>query len=210
MGPLGLLKALALTGGDWVIYGLLACSVLAVAVIIERGLLLRRETQDFEALRSALLGRMGGEVGEAEKVVAKHAGAAARILKTALAQSHQGPEGVEDLLVGASLEERAKLEKRLLILGTLGNNAPFVGLFGTVLGVIKAFHDLSASTSGPEVVMQGLSEALIATAVGLFVAIPCVVGYNYFQKKVRDLLSGTESLGRFLLAQVRLGRPARR
>ena len=210
MGPLSLLKSLALTGGDWVIYGLLACSVLAVAVLFERGLLLRRETLDFDALRAALLKGMGGEMGAIEKIVSQHSGAAARILKTALTHSHSGPEGVEDLLVASSLEERARLEKRLLILGTLGSNAPFVGLFGTVLGVIKAFHDLSASTAGPEVVMQGLSEALIATAVGLFVAIPCVVGYNYFQKKVRDLLSGTESLGRFIVAQVRQGRPVRR
>ena len=211
MGPLSLLKSLALTGGDWVIYGLLACSVLAVAVLLERGLLLRRETQDFEALRDALLkGGELGELGDIETTVGKHTGAAARILRTALTHSHSGPEGVEDLLVASSLEQRARLEKRLLILGTLGNNAPFVGLFGTVLGVIKAFHDLSAATAGPDVVMQGLSEALIATAVGLFVAIPCVVGYNYFQKKVRDLLSGTESLGRFIMAQVRQGRPARR
>mgnify|MGYP001615887042 CR=1 FL=1 len=58
--------------------------------------------------------------------------------------------------------------------------------------------------------MQGLSEALIATAVGLFVAIPCVVAYNYYQKKVRDILSGTETLGRFLMAQIRSGKAMRR
>ena len=105
--------------------------------------------------------------------------------------------------MAATLAEKRGLERRLLILGTLGNNAPFVGLFGTVLGVIKAFHDLSQSGSGPEVVMQGLSEALVATAVGLFVAIPCVVSYNALSAKVRDLLARTESLGRILIAQVR-------
>lgn len=204
------LKTLALTGGEWVIYGLLLCSILAVAVIIERGILLRREQKDFESLRAALIAGMGGELSAAETIVGRHSGAAGRILKTALGHAQHGVEGVEDLLVATSLEERGRLEKRLLILGTLGNNAPFVGLFGTVLGVIKAFHDLSQSNAGPEVVMQGLSEALIATAVGLFVAIPCVVGYNFYQKKVRDLLSGTESLGRFLMAQVRAGKSAKR
>src|SRR5207302_7410165 len=110
------------------------------------------------------------------------------------------------LLASASLSERQRLEQRLLVLGTLGANAPFVGLFGTVLGVIKAFHDLSQASAGPEVVMQGLSEALIATAVGLFVAIPCVVAYNFFSKNVKDLLGGTESLGRYLMANVREGK----
>ncbi len=203
---LDFMKALALTGGDWVIWGLLLCSVVAVAVIIERGLVLLREEKGFGALREALLAQLGGELAVLERTLERHRGAAGRILKTALAQAHHGPEGVEDLLVAASLEEKGRLERRLLALGTLGNNAPFIGLFGTVLGVIKAFHDLSESGAGPEVVMQGLSEALIATAVGLFVAIPCVVAYNYYQKKVKDLLSGTESLGRFLMARVRSGR----
>ena len=100
--------------------------------------------------------------------------------------------------------ERQHLERRLLILGTLGNNAPFIGLFGTVLGVIKAFHDLAQSASaGPEVVMQGLSEALIATAVGLLVAIPSVIAYNYFQKRVNDLLGQTDALVHLLMAQLK-------
>lgn len=204
------MKTLALTGGDWVIWGLLLCSVAAVAIMIERGLVLFREEKAFRELRETLMGKLGEELGVLEKAIGRHEGAAGRILKTALAQSHHGPEGVEDLLVAASLEERERLERRILALGTLGNNAPFIGLFGTVLGVIKAFHELSQSGAGPEVVMQGLSEALIATAVGLFVAIPCVVGYNYFSKKVKDLLSGTESLGRFLMAQIRSGKAMRK
>ena len=207
---LSTIRTLALTGGDWVIWGLLLCSVVAVAVIVERFLLLKREFEDFESLRQALIGKKDADLDEAEKAVSKHSGASARILKTALAHAHHGPEGVADLLVAASLEEKTRLEKRLLVLGTLGNNAPFVGLFGTVLGVIRAFNDLSDAGAGPEVVMKGLSEALIATAVGLFVAIPCVVGYNFLNKRLRDLLTGTESLGRFLLAQVRAAKPSKR
>ncbi|MBI4377132.1 MAG: MotA/TolQ/ExbB proton channel family protein [Elusimicrobia bacterium] len=203
---LEVLKALALTGGDWVIWALLLSSVVAIAAIIERGMLLFREEKSFNELRCALMGQLGGEIGAIEKTARKYEGAAGTILKTALAQASHGAAGVEDLLVAASLEEKGRLERRLLLLGTLGNNAPFVGLFGTVLGVIKAFHDLSQSGAGPEVVMQGLSEALIATAVGLFVAIPCVISYNYFQKKVKELLAGTESLGRFILAQIRTRR----
>ena len=200
---LAFIKSLALRGGDWVIYGLILCSVVALAIMVERAIVLLREERAFRGLREEVMGELGGGIPALEKVVDRHGGAAGRILKTALAQAEHGPEGVEDLLVAASLEEKRRLERRLLALGTLGNNAPFVGLFGTVLGVIKAFHDLSEVAAGPEVVMQGLSEALIATAVGLFVAIPCVVAYNYLSKKVKDLLSGTESLGRFMLARIR-------
>ncbi len=81
------------------------------------------------------------------------------------------------------------LEKRLGILATFGNNAPFIGLFGTVLGVMKAFHDLGVSNEfGVRVVMEGISQALVATALGLFVAIPCVMSYNYFVRKIKKIL----------------------
>lgn len=84
---------------------------------------------------------------------------------------------------------RLDLEKRLGILATFGNNAPFIGLFGTVLGIIKAFHDLGHSSEfGVRVVMAGISEALVATAMGLFVAIPSVIAYNYFVRKSRKIL----------------------
>jgi biopolymer transport protein ExbB len=86
----------------------------------------------------------------------------------------------------------------MMLLGTLGNNAPFIGLFGTVLGVIKAFHDLAQSGAGPEVVMSGLSEALVATAVGLLVALPCVFAFNNLQKRIKDLMGEMEALGRRL------------
>ncbi|MFA5455602.1 MAG: MotA/TolQ/ExbB proton channel family protein [Sulfurimonas sp.] len=96
-------------------------------------------------------------------------------------------------LSGAKI--RILLEKRLGILATFGNNAPFIGLFGTVLGVINAFHTLSKEGSefGVNAVMGGISEALVATAAGLFVAIPSVIAYNYFVRKIKMLLLETEA-----------------
>lgn len=95
----------------------------------------------------------------------------------------------KDLYSYSPLELRLALEKRLGILATFGNNAPFIGLFGTVLGIIKAFHDLGTSSEfGVRVVMAGISEALVATAMGLFVAIPSVIGYNYFVRKIKFLM----------------------
>lgn len=99
-----------------------------------------------------------------------------------------------NLLSYEPLTLKLLLEKRLGILATFGNNAPFIGLFGTVLGVIKAFHSLGTSTEfGVRVVMTGISEALVATAMGLFVAIPSVIAYNYFVRKIKTLLLIYES-----------------
>jgi biopolymer transport protein ExbB/TolQ len=205
MENLGPLKYLALSGGEWVIYLLLACSVLAVAVIIDRALALAREKKAFGLLNEKVGLRIEeGDLDGAAKAANAAPGAAAAILLAGLRHVRAGLASVEEHLDAARLRERRRLEQRLLILGTLGNNAPFIGLFGTVLGVIKAFHDLSASAgAGPEVVMQGLSEALVATAVGLLVAIPAVLAFNYFQKRVNDLLVDTESLARLLLAHLK-------
>ncbi|MBI3548737.1 MAG: MotA/TolQ/ExbB proton channel family protein [Elusimicrobia bacterium] len=202
---LELIKGLALTGGDWVIWMLLASSVLALAVIIERGILLKREKVALEQLRE----RIGDKIASADlgvlgKEAAKVQGLAARVLSAGIVQASHGAAVAEEYMAAAGLEERQAIERRVMILGTLGNNAPFIGLFGTVLGVIKAFRDLAmASTEGPEAVMRGLSEALIATAVGLFVAIPCVIAFNFFQKRIKDLLSGVETMNRLLLARLK-------
>jgi len=81
--------------------------------------------------------------------------------------------------------ESERMQRYLDILGTIGNVTPFIGLFGTVLGIIRAFHDLSLATGGgPSVVANGIAEALVATAMGLFVAVPAVIAYNLFVKKI--------------------------
>ncbi|MDD5304217.1 MAG: MotA/TolQ/ExbB proton channel family protein [Elusimicrobia bacterium] len=178
------LMALALTGGGWVIWALIISSIGGVAVAYDRWNLLKEESKALASLRPVFLAALAaGDSDAAVKAVKSNPGAAARVLSE--------PEN----LSAALSDERRHLEGRLLWLGTLGNNAPFIGLFGTVLGVIKAFHDLAESGAGPEVVMAGLSEALVATAVGLLVAIPSVLAFNFLQKKMRDLLSETEALG---------------
>lgn len=125
------------------------------------------------------------------------------ILRACLSNLSLGREALEQILESSKIQERMELEKDLLVLGTLGNNAPFIGLFGTVLGIIKAFNDLAvAGTSGPAVVMRGVSEALVATAMGLFIAIPAVVSYNYFQGQIKRSLLNADRLCRVLLAHV--------
>ncbi|MCB0368506.1 MAG: MotA/TolQ/ExbB proton channel family protein, partial [Bdellovibrionales bacterium] len=108
-------------------------------------------------------------------------------------QANKNPESIDRALMSYLKEERIQLEKGLAVLGTLGANAPFIGLFGTVLGIIRSFAYLGSQT-GSTAVMSGVSQALYATALGLFVAIPAVVSFNIFSKKIKDLQSKVESL----------------
>jgi biopolymer transport protein ExbB/TolQ len=205
MTTVPLLHALVGTGGAWVIYLLILASVFSLAVIVERFFVLRRERGFYREFRSALADHLDrGDVKSASALVQKAPGAAAALLRVGLARPEAGPAAVEERLAAARIEAKYQLERRLWVLGTLGNNAPFVGLFGTVLGVIKAFADLAgAEGSGPEVVMAGLSEALIATAVGLLVAIPAVMAYNYLMKRAGELLADVDGLSRRLLAALK-------
>src|SRR5208283_4247536 len=111
---------------------------------------------------------------------------------------------------GALALERTRMERGLAFLGTLGNNAPFVGLLGTVIGIIEAFEVLgrtegAGATGGalaPQAIMGSISEALVATAVGLAVAIPAVAAFNYFQRRIQSTLANTEALSKVLLAHL--------
>ena len=116
-------------------------------------------------------------------------------------------------MAGAAALQRMKLEKRLAYLGTLGNNAPFIGLFGTVIGVVGAFDALgkaaekplaqaASQAMAPQQVMSSIAEALVATAVGLAVAIPAVAANNVFQRMIKSTLANTEALSRVLLSHL--------
>jgi biopolymer transport protein ExbB len=100
------------------------------------------------------------------------------------------------------------MQRRLIFLGTVGNNAPFVGLLGTVIGVLGAFEELgkvnaaNAAQLAPERVMGTIAEALVATAIGLLVAIPAVAVFNYFQGLMTSALENAETLGHVLLTHM--------
>lgn len=118
-----------------------------------------------------------------------------RLAPAGLDHFSKGPASVEQAMVSKLVLEQTALERNLIILESLGNNAPFIGLFGTVLGIIKAFSDLATSgQSGMGVVMVGLSSALIATAFGILVAIPAVMANNAFQTRLKRVSANTQSL----------------
>ncbi|MGH7898447.1 MAG: MotA/TolQ/ExbB proton channel family protein [Candidatus Binatia bacterium] len=201
------LKAFTLLGGDWVLWILIFASILSVTVMIERLIYFWRNRTPVERFIEAFTDRLGrDDVNGASALADMTKGAEARIAKIGLAHFNEGEQVVEEMMASRKVAERLRLEKYLMILGTMGNNAPFFGLFGTVLGIIKAFHDLGQSgggATGATTVMAGISEALVATAMGLLVAIPAVIAYNYFNKKVREFAANSETLERIILAHLK-------
>ena len=122
------------------------------------------------------------------------------MVRTAASAAAGGNEAVEKAVQSTIDRRRLEYEQWLFVLGTLGNNAPFIGLFGTVLGIIRAFADLAVANRGggantAGTVMGGISEALVATAVGLFVAIPAVLAYNIFQRLLKRVVGRSNALG---------------
>jgi len=199
------LRNLALIGGDWVLYLLLLSSVLSLAVVIYKAVFFYRNRvgwDDFLEMLTAFMNK--DDIDAAVEYVRRVSTPSARVLFAGFQSIDKGPEAVEEILIGKRISEKFKMESMLVILGTLGNNAPFVGLFGTVLGIIKAFHDLAVAQSpNPSVVMAGVSEALVATAVGLLVAIPAVIAYNYFQRRVKEFVTQMEAASKILLVYLK-------
>jgi biopolymer transport protein ExbB len=197
---------LALGGDAWVLWLLFLASVFSVGVMIERWRTFQRATPgNFSALMDALAQRLASRDVEGARGLARQSGRVeGRVAEAGLDSFEKGPATVEEVLYSRWLRERQLLEQRLIILGTLGNNAPFLGLFGTVLGIIKAFNDLALSgQGGVTVVMAGISAALVATAFGILVAIPAVVANNYFITRLKQIQTNTDALSRILLAYLK-------
>ncbi len=180
----------ALLGTAWVLYLLLGMSVVSLAAMAERWFFFRKHRCNPEALGASLCEHLSREdVFGAEEMLARHPSMEAKIVLPALRWIEGGPAALADAIDSEVAKRRKDLERSTTLLGTLGNNAPFVGLFGTVIGVIEAFHQLSGGPNNSAMgnVMSGIAEALVATGVGLFVAIPAVVAYNLVQKSVGDV-----------------------
>jgi biopolymer transport protein ExbB len=201
------------TGATAVLWLLVGLSFTTVVVMIERWLFLRARGGDLRALAEGLDSRLrAGDLPGALRELAASPAVAATIAAAGLRLAERGPAAAEKAMQSAAALERGRLEDRLAFLGTVGNNAPFVGLFGTVVGVIHAFEELGRGAAGhagasaaagqvaTQAVMARIAEALVATAVGILVALPAVAAYNLFQRRVSTLLRGTEVLSNLVLA----------
>jgi biopolymer transport protein ExbB/biopolymer transport protein TolQ len=184
------LLKVALLGSSWVMYLMLALSVFSIGAMIERWWFFFKRRGDLaELAEKVLLALEQGDDRGARELLRNSKTLEAAIIEPALRFIPGGPDAVSDAVESELIGMRQEMERGTTMLGTLGNNAPFIGLFGTVIGVIIAFQNLSLNQGNAAMgsVMAGIAEALIATAVGLLVAIPAVVSYNVIQKKVGEV-----------------------
>jgi biopolymer transport protein ExbB/TolQ len=202
-------------GAEWVMWLMLGLSVISVAIMLERAWFYWSLRDDIATLASELRSHLrNNDLEGARKRMEQSPSAEAAVVVAGLAEADRGARSAEEAMHGASALQRLKLERRLAFLGTLGNNAPFIGLFGTVIGVVMAFEALgdekvaqgaaeaAANLGAPQQVMAAIAEALVATAVGLAVAIPAVAMFNVFQRQARSILANTEVLSRVLIAHL--------
>lgn len=173
--------------GGWTLYVLIGASVLSVTVIIFKLVEFwgksKTKRTDFvvKIMKRLKKGDMDGSVELCEATNSPMAPVAKAGIKAHLDKNTSVGEAMDrEIMI-----ETVRLERFTTILGTIGSIAVYIGLFGTVLGIIRAFHDISKIGSGGiSIVIGGVSEALIATAAGLFVAIPAVIAYNFFTKLI--------------------------
>ena len=194
---------LAGTGATWVLYALIALSAVQLAVILERAIAYRR-SRAHRTLRTAFRGALAsGGAPAVQLAIAQDRSIEASVVRAGAAAAERGAPAAQELMRAALVEHKLTLERGLSFLGTLGANAPFVGLFGTVLGIIHATQDLSSAAghAGAQV-MSGISEALVSTAVGLLVALPAVAAYNYFQRVLKTRATAAEALAGELVAHL--------
>lgn len=187
-----------------VLFLLLALSIWSVATMI----------QCHRLIRVATGGKSGRDLfGEFQKIIRDRnvsngstAGSDSlygEVMKEIIAVDQQ-PMQIDRSVKSLLVAKRTQIEKGLTVLATLGSNAPFIGLFGTVLGIIQAFGALGAQQSNASSVMVGISEALVATAVGLFVAIPAVIAFNFFSRRLRVLITNCETLRDLYISKMTL------
>ncbi len=206
----------AMLGAEWVMWVLLGLSFASIAVMIERYRYFRTLDDDLDALATRLDTALRSDDLEAAKILLSGSKSpAALIAASGVAALDRGASPAKHVMQGMLARVRQRLDRGLAFLGTIGNNAPFVGLLGTVIGIIQAFDALkpppglrgaaaaAAAASATGRVMGTIAEALVATAIGLFVAIPAVAAYNYFQRRVKLMLASSEMLTQVVLAHAR-------
>jgi len=197
---------LAAVGSEWILWLLVGLSLISVAVMIERIIFYQslsgRDANLLKALHSALA---DNDLARAQALVKDSGAPGGRIATQMLDTSSRGTGSMAAIMAALRPGEKLRLERSLNFLGTVGANAPFIGLLGTVLGIIETFRAIersgvAGSAEYSTAVMSGIYEALVATAVGLVVAIPAVIAYNFFQRRVKALLGEADALTNMVLA----------
>lgn len=199
------LTAFAMLGAEWVMWLLVLLSIVVLAIVFERAYYMFATRDDFATLQAQLLKLLGaGDIEGAKKRMRASKSFEARIALSGVNAAGDGAASAEERMASESRLAKLAMERNLAFVGTVGNNAPFVGLLGTVIGVIGAFHELDQS--GGQVsagLMSEIGEALVATAIGLLVAIPAVAFFNLFLRLIKGRLMRGEALGHDVLAHLK-------
>jgi biopolymer transport protein ExbB len=179
---------------------ILGASVLTLGFALERAIYFWKRRGDPEqTMTSALAAVRDGDVRGASRVCNTSPHPMGPVAAQVLSHADQSPDEVEEQLQIALSEQKLLLERNLGVLGTMGNTAPLIGLLGTVWGIMRAFHDMaSTGSAGPSVVAAGVAEALFTTAAGLLVAVPAVMLYNHFVRRIAVMLTVAENAARKL------------
>lgn len=193
-------------GGPWM-WALLVCSVVGLAVIIYKLVWLWLAGRGAGGLVDEVTRLVeAGEVEEAGRCCAQSQAAAGAVMQQVLVAAREGHESPRDAALAAGAMQVAVLESGLPVLGTIANIAPLIGFLGTVSGMIRAFTAIAEHGMGePGVVASGIGEALITTAGGLIVAIPCYIAYSFLVARVNGMALKLELAGS-RLANILLGR----
>ena len=196
------LTGFAMMGATWIMWLLVALSVGGVAVALERAIYLILTRENARRLKQQILALLRtGDLVEVRARLSRSRSHVAGIIAAALEGHGDGSASAEERMSGAMQMAKLRMEKRLAFLGTLGSNAPFIGLLGTVIGIIRAFHQLNDAagkvTSG---LMADVGESLVATAIGILVALPAIAFYNAFQRIIKARLGRAQAFGNEVLA----------
>ena len=196
------ITSLAGMGATWIMWVLVGLSVGGLAIALERALYLALRSDNLRKLKSDVLALLRmGDTTAARARLAKSKSFEAQVVAAGLEEPADGAASAEERMNGAAQLAKLRMERRLAFLGTLGSNAPFLGLLGTVIGIVRAFHELNGAagrvTSG---LMAEVGEALVATAVGIMVALPAIAAYNYFQRVIKGRITRADSFGKEVLA----------
>ena len=181
--------------GGLTLYILLLCSLASIAVFLERVAYYRKQSKisksDFMDRLSEMIGRKDME--SADEIVTNTSAPYSRVIRAGLKTFRSG-KACGGAMERAIAAETRKLERLTGIVGTIGNIGVYIGLLGTVLGIVRAFHDIAASgAGGMNTVIEGVAEALVCTAAGLLVAIPAVMFFNYFTRRIDIFIDDMEA-----------------
>ena len=190
------LFSFASQGARAVMVLLIFLSVISIAVMLERGAYFAKRSMS-KTFPEMLALCLKGQLGQAAKLSASDS-MEAEVVRVASQAAPGGQTAVEKAIASTIDRRRLEYEQWLFVLGTLGNNTPFLGLLGTVLGIMRAFYDMAHTSkvgaAGTSAVMLGIGEALVATAIGLAVAIPAVMAFNLFQRLLKRVIGRSNSL----------------